>query len=349
MRTLYQCLKAIKKTEFDYYYSINTKRSLQNPFINDKNYDIFIDEYFRRSGKSILIENFPVKPNQLKRPAHVVSTFFLGLLIISRCLDKNNKVNQTLFSANIYNKLPFIWFLTTLFHDMAENIEKDEKMITECQDYKTLIKKLKVNYNIIELQPIKGAPDSLVKLAPSYFDLRYSLNYCDHGIYAGIYLYDQLVKNRIFKLNQSQNLNYDDQLFWAESLDAEYALAAASVLIHNIWVVNSDNRYMKWIESNIKSNFTPLSVLEYPIPYIFAIVDTIDPIKYFHDQYRVEMDQVLKGMEFEFTINKIKINNINIDKDLFNKYCKKMETAFKGWINCEILISKTSKITFNFK
>lgn len=298
MKTLYQCLKAIKQTEFDYYFSIDEKRRLQNPFIEGNNYGIFIDEYFRRSGKSILITNFPVKPYQLKRPAHVVSTFFLGLLIISRCLDKKNNANQTLFSENIYNKLPFIWFLTTLFHDMAENFEEDVKMITEHQDYKTLIKKLKVKYNIIELQPIKGVPYSLVKLAPSYFDLRSSLNYCDHGIYAGIFLYDQLVKNRIFKLKQTQKLNYGDQLFWAETLDPEYALAAASVLIHNIWVVNSDEKYMKWIESNIKSDFNPLSVSEYPIPYIFAIVDSIDPIKYFHEEHKVEMEHVLKGLGF---------------------------------------------------
>lgn len=91
---------------------------------------------------------------------------------------------------------------------------------------------------------------------------------------AGIYFYDALVKNRRSKYTAN------DDTFWREELEKQYELAAASIAVYNIWV-NQPNVFYDNIGLEKLKNFKPISIKNYPLPYIFGFVDTIDPIKFF--------------------------------------------------------------------
>lgn len=315
---------------WDYYHGDRPERKLKNPFAPDGNHIQFIEEYFKIAGKSILIWNFPVDVFQLKRPAHVNSTFFLGLLIIKEC-----KIDIGLTNKNLpgYSTLPFLWFLATLFHDFAEQLEQQEDFLKTVTDVNSLLTRYQVQHNLLQ-QQIPYVPPSIFKSIEKYFDLRRAENKVDHGIHAGIYLFDALVKNRIQK-NIDGN---DNHLWWHPSLDNQYVLASASVAIHNIWVAQKELDYLKFNLKELK-HFQGYSADDFPFSYIFGLVDTIDPVKFFcypRDRQPISVENLLESISFDFNGKSIIIKNESLPQEDFIEYDRKIRRNLKNWLNQKI-------------
>lgn len=339
-------LRELEPIHWDYYYGQG--RQLQNPFLANGNHTHFIEQYFKIAGKEMLLDNFPVK--DLERPAHVTSTFFLGLIIIIKCnlvrllsLDGKN--------APGYDQLPFVWFLTTLFHDYAERLEGDGNYHAELKNIDDLIAKYQVEHNLLT-RPIEGVSKILLDAIPNYYVLRHSdpiLNMdhgrVDHGIHAGLYAFDSLVKNRI--TNKQRRAG---ELSWEDYLDDQYALACACVATHNIWV---NQPTLKYLDHGLETltKFEPYSLTEFPLPYVFSIVDTIDPVKYFccqpNEPENISLEELLAGIGFTFDPDHIYIHNISIEPKKFQEYFKKIKKNLKGWLDHKIrhIHQGTIKIT----
>src|SRR6478609_3100143 len=114
MKSIIEQIRTLEKKQWDYYSEIG-KRNLPNPFTQKLQYPEFIRRYFERAGKLNIIQESGMELNNLFRPSHTCSIFFIGLLLYYKsdlhkyALGGTNKVG--------YESFPFIWFLTTMYHD----------------------------------------------------------------------------------------------------------------------------------------------------------------------------------------------------------------------------------------
>ena len=102
------------KAEWNYY-----DADIRKPFDKDKARD-FIIQYFENGAKKRVVLPFIDEIDSM-RHMHVVSAFFIGLLIKRElCPD------LVIFSQKYENyEFSYLWFLVCLFHDMGYAIEND--------------------------------------------------------------------------------------------------------------------------------------------------------------------------------------------------------------------------------
>lgn len=121
--------------------------------------------------------------------------------------------------------------LTSLFHDYAYQIEKDEASINTILNLNSLKAEFQISNNLIDSRCV-GDSAQLLNCCEDYFNYRrQEWNTIDHGIFAGIYLYDRLIKIRKLK-----SQNNEANLFWGKALEKQYALASSAIAAHNIWI-----------------------------------------------------------------------------------------------------------------
>ena len=141
---------------------------------------------------------------------------YLGLIIIKQA-ELNQFLNLEGLNKPGYKKLPFIWFLATLFHDFGKNhelIDKQQSKLSNIKSIEDLYSFYDVKFKLTDIQ-IESIPRELFESIPNYFKYRFTSGNIDHGIHAAIYFYDALIKNRQEKKKQSEDL----EPFWDESLE----------------------------------------------------------------------------------------------------------------------------------
>lgn len=125
----------------------------------------------------------------------------------------------------------------------------------------------------------------------------------DHGILAGLFFYDALVRNRI---KQYSKIN-SDELYFGPELNKVYAQAAGVIATHNIWLPNENNisEYIKFGLEELVGK-SPVKLNESPLLVLLGIVDTIDPVKiYSNENNEKNINEILKSILISCDTNKI--------------------------------------------
>lgn len=179
-KTYLNFIENLQQADWDYH----DNRCINNPFVTDIGHKSFIEKYFFRAGKRDLVKNFFNECFEPKRPEHVNSTFFLGLIHIKHA-NLNEHLKFEGVNPSGYPKLPFIWFLDTLFHDFGMNQEKVKELSGELKNVNS-IDDLYAYYNVenklLDNTHVDGIPSELFEAIPNYFKYKLSQGRIDHGI-----------------------------------------------------------------------------------------------------------------------------------------------------------------------
>lgn len=120
---------------------------------------------------------------------------------------------------------------------------------------------------------------------------------------------------------------------------------------HNIWTTKRgssyESNYVKFeLNGLIIPNFKEISIKNFPLLFLFGIVDTIDPIKiYMRDGH--EPQEILENLEVEYREESFTIRNKPNSKLDFKKIIKAAD-GFKGWLALKIISDIENTITIEF-
>ena len=336
MTSIKQQISDLNQSEWDYYAQIGN-RELKNPFTNKLSHKRFVKEYFKRSGKNSVLDFIncvPKKELNNDRTKHTNSIFFLGVLIYNKT-DLHSDFFENLNTAE-YRRFPFLWFLACLFHDFGFDIEDDEKAIVGIDNIEDLKNKYSISNNLLNTKP-KETNKILFSLIENYFEYRLKdSKKIDHGIFAGLYFYDRLIKNR-----KNKSFNNETTLFWGVELEEQYAQVATAIAVHNIWLPKKKyiSRYKKYKLDDLIEDFKPIKFKEFPLLYILGIVDTIDPMKtYMRDG--ISPNVILESIDLEFDGNRVTFRNGTKSVLDFTKMTKNAD-GLKGWLNVQVDYNKS--------
>lgn len=328
MKSIKQYIAELKQTDWDYYSEIGN-RELENPFTSRLSHKRFVEKYFKRSGKGAVldfIDYLPKKELNNNRIKHTNSIFFLGVILYNKT-NLHSDFFENLNSAE-YRRFPFLWFLSCLFHDFGFEIEKNVKTVKGIESLADLKKRYLIDNCLLETKP-KEVYKVLFNEIENYFNLRLkSAKKIDHGIFAGLYFYDRLVKIR-----QTKIPNNETTLFWGKELEEQYAQVATTIAVHNIWLPKKKDikEYRKYKLDNLIKDFKPIKFNHFPLLYILGIVDTIDPMKnYTRDGFAP--NEILESIELGFNGNQVIIKNGNRSKLDFKKMTDSAD-ELKSWLN----------------
>jgi hypothetical protein len=351
METLLHLYKTLDSKTWDYYDEQNIVDPLQNPFsynINSEQlHKQFINKYFGKSGKREVLKDFQHEDFfSGDRAIHTNSVFFFGLLLREKTVIKD-KLFKDKMSLMEYPIFPFLWFLSILFHDYAMKIEDESfKYLDSISDVNDLIKKYNIENNLLDWQ-LPGIDHNLPDIISKYFLYRrFSSKKIDHGIFSGLYLFDRLVKIR--EANEFKN----GELSWHKSLEEKYALAAVAIACHNIWTTKKgsayESEYVKFeLQDLIIPRFKKVSLNNFPLLFLFGIVDTIDPIKIYSRIGHLP-DEILSSLEVSFTQNSFTIRNEANSKLNFEVMLNASKNLI-GWLDLTVdaSIKNEMKVEFN--
>ena len=357
METLFSAYRGIDKSVWDYYDGFRTGGGTDNPFITHPDsvdsHRQFIREYFRLSGKLEVLMHFGQDLLYEERAFHTNSVFFLGLLIRENTVLKSILFNAKRSELN-YPIFPLLWFLSILFHDYAMMIEDKSRDFPMLSDLEGVYTHYNIEHSLLEHMP-KGINGDLFGHIERYYAYRSggsggNKKKVDHGILAGIFLYDRLVKIR----REKWRLRANEKLSWHNSLEKRYALAASAVACHNIWTIpptdpNVPHYTDKGLNYLVQPMFQEISLQNFPLLFLFGIADTIDPIKlYMRDIAGGLMPEViLKNIEVYFTKKSIHMRNV-AESPLDFKHLIKNAKGLIGWMAVEI-IDGADHVTIAFK
>lgn len=306
--------KAQKKLDNNDYLSLKQPGSLQ---INQSKC-IIVDQ-FTHFGKANPEYNLLLNDiQQLKdiRCHHILCTFLLGIYVYNHCNTIRSNVKKVIQKYNqhsFHKDFSFIWFLVCLFHDLG--YAEEEK------------KRNRISLNK-HLGNITNVPKLYKNVYENYFVYRkLEHNKIDHGIFAGLIMYEDLCRIR-------------EKKHWNKHLNELYNLASWVVLAHNIWFVKDNDiekckTYHKYhLEQLILKTKTdngqidivdyPIKLSQYPLLFLFCLVDLIEPMK------RIGCMDCCDKIDFRITKNKLIIKS-NIDCNSGQEYIKNIASA-NDWL-----------------
>ncbi len=340
MQSVLEAIQGIDINDWYYYYQIS-KNIFENPFNGNSDHLVFIKRYFERGGKENVLRDFDVNNFLPQRAPHTNLVFFLGIYLYRRMVFKDYIDNSLTLKG--YHMFPFVWFLITLFHDFGYKYENEFEKFKHLIDIETLKKELKIKYDLLKYNKISGLSIVLFKSIRKYFLYRrYNSNYAnkiDHGILAGLFFYDALVKNRIKQYN---NNNRND-LYFGKELNKVYAQAAGVIAVHNIWFPNKSDssEYNKFgLEELVE--ISPINLKESPLLVLLGIVDTIDPVKFYYSEHKdnknCDISDILKNLLI-FCDNQKLVLKKSIDSTYdFNEIVKRAN-GLNGWLDVDVCSS----------
>ncbi len=233
----------------------------------------FVDAYFNAAEKRQIIglRNIQDK-NSFTKAAHTVSIYFLGCWLASK-LDVKKQLSHLTFGKAFKNNFLFVWFLSCLYHDRHFNIERPGQV----KNYSDLISpnaKDKLE-NLLTRRRPTTVPLTLKQAIHPYYNYRQKhWGLIDHGIAAGIYLFNDLVTLRKANENISSKLNF------SKSVEKLYVEAAYAIAVHNIYFPKETDieRYKKYGLTTLIGH-PPINFFESPFLFLLGLTDTLDPIK----------------------------------------------------------------------
>ena len=328
MIDLFTAYSNLPVNQWDYYYDINDQIQIPFPFTGFPSaHNDFIREYFRRGGKAEAMESVDLSFDNLRLPNHINSVFFLGILMYNNTsMHRKYKLEN---NAPGYKSFPFIWFLIALFHDNAYELE-DKKKLVDISSIELLRKHFQID-ELLHDKVISSRYHALLDSRENYFLYRKNVfGVVDHGILGGILLYDRLVKIRAQKKKENK-----DNKFWGIKLVNQYLKAANAISLHNVWMPTADTEKI-YEENNLGMliGIPKVKFFDFPLFYILAIIDTIEPIKIYKGLHQPDI-KILSEINIVFQKNSIILSK-NIGSDLdFSVLVRKAE-GLLNWIDIGI-------------
>lgn len=258
-----------------------------DPFRSDYDTKEFITRFIELSGKA---QDNPLYDNIDKldsyRIRHIVSTFFLGTYLYFNVKQIKDSIDPVIIRFKKQNpdsniEFSFIWFLICLFHDLGYSIENHDKYL----NFDDFIEG-KVKYFLKERVGVPALYESVYK---DYFNYRLNskvdfIRKPDHGICGGIILFNKLNEILLRKRKNKKS----EGLFWNQKLINIYRYTSWVILSHNIFFIrkgdDDENIYRaNNLDSLILEKDEPskIELTKHGFLYLFALVDSIDPIKTF--------------------------------------------------------------------
>ncbi|MDY0403019.1 hypothetical protein [Sulfurovum sp.] len=354
MKSLFQEIEDLNS--WDYY---DRDEKCEIPYWNDNSkHQEFIKNFLKISRKELVESHFftnelrdaGISFNNFERATHTNSVFFIGSLLYEKLLlkDKINFVRED----GKDDEFHFIWFLTSLVHDFGYFAEKYKSKFSYVTED---IASLNLTHNLLDFDTgsrylneaydeYKSSTKLIINEIPNYFKEAFNgkrssrgESKIEHGIYAGLLLYDGLVKNRIERKEQQKN-GVEEGLYWKDDLDKFYAIASFAIAIHNM-------RRDGIVENPEDLKF---SIEDEPFLFLFALADTIEPIKTYGNE---NPEDVLKNILIDVQEDKIILQNASDSKLDFSEQAKKV-CNLASWMDVKVCNegnTLTIKINNKFK
>lgn len=339
MASIFKWINTIQEIEWNYYAEFS-EHPIEKPLVKNNSSVNFIIQYFKQAGKEAISEAFDLENFGQQRSDHTVSIFFLGIIFFQNSGLKNKSYFNGIESKH-YDFFQFIWFVCCLSHDAAFYREHEEALHIACPDINALKKHLNIEYDLT-IEKVSNIPKEMFSLCEKYYAHRHKnleRPAVDHGIYAGLLMFDCLIKNR-----RIERPVHKSKLLWEDWLEPQYAYAAATVAVHNMWFPQKKDEklYQKnGLASLIEKK--PITLNEAPLLFLLGIVDTIDPIKAYQDD-NLSCSEILKNVfltflgndRFKFIISKkLNFQTFELRADSLNE-----------WLNVNILKSERTIIIY---
>ena len=349
--------------------------------------DEFIKCFFANRAKSECLNLF-VGDNEIsfyEKSFHSISLFFLGLSLQEKFKDnfKNqiseiNKWEKQISETQGKESKPFTfeyaWFMTSLYHDISSEYEKDKK---ECPSQDSIMKdisnrfinKIQIKRNIYEFSEEEK---EILEGEKTFYDFTYSKetveNYykyrlCngsfDHGIVAGYIFYDAMVRNYLNEIEE-QNIDKPSKIFTKsmgtyvlrfhpQQLNV-FRVVADAIISHNMW------HNLKCLEFDLSElNNSKLTLEKNFLTCFLGILDTIEPVKFFINKdidcrcsNKINVRFILENISITSSAHHIDIIISEKFYELLNNSCKhnliddwfKKIKGLEDWINLDVIIKQ---------
>lgn len=304
-------LESYKGIEDFYYDNIDNLFCNENLVMKKRDFISFIKTYFGAGDKGSVNDglSLPLKKGNEARGkhGHSVSLYFLGHLMkdlvkkrIKELYGQNDEEAEDKFFL-------YVWFLTSLWHDIASPIEQSEY---QDKPMGFFLGKNDVYHGVYQHQFVPPTPNEKFgwqltypeNLVFNYFDYRVKhwLS-IDHGILGGYLLYDRLRKNYDLAWEECSTSEtkeccpikcgtpcgytcfyHKQRLFRVKHWNL-YAIVADSLIGHNIWVASKKNKDVRRLYDiyGLSPLVAPtkIKIEDRPLLFFLALLDTIEPIK----------------------------------------------------------------------
>lgn len=321
----------------------------------------YIEEYIRLGGKSILLDfNYSFRRNLVKNGKHIhtVSMYYLGCLLEDIVANPLKDISKSLsIEWYFFHDFKYYWFLASLYHDIAHVIEKEINI--KVIDYDSCLQEYSIINNVYDhIWKAKSDYKYDKDLIENYFNyIKDCRKHNEHGILAGHLLYDRLMKNYdnswkdLIGIDGCNGNTYDHFIHKGKTCRIEhkdiYAIVANAIIGHNIWYSDDKPLYNKYhLEKLLKDKSNKIKFNDYPLLVFLAVIDTIEPIKYFTEKSENKDPKYIWeniSIEYNESSKEIVINMINkIDK--YKCWFKNIKTL-EDWIDVEVIADGDKKIT----
>lgn len=329
----------------------------------DNNAQKFIKNYFGRANNRIdknpqFRKLYHMIDSITKfRAKHTVASFLLGIAV-KKELHLNTKNWIRLYSTKTSEEsFGFFWSVICLLHDVGYHFEQNtKKHLQENRTAADFCEKQGVTYNLL-LVSKKG------KLMERYYAYRISgeasednKGKIDHGVAAGILIYDALME--IYHSAQKQNEDKLCGMRISKGFD-EFALEIAeTIALHNMWLATKETSavYDIYQLKELIPGDSDL-VIYYenePLRFLLGLIDTIDPIKFFCNseqdrKYNLPTERVINGFLMSTKYSSHQRALFMGFKDLrFMEYANKMKSQNK-WLGIEVGMLDSGELKIQVK
>lgn len=305
MISLYDSFSTLKES----YYNISIDPvCLFSDSMSDIRCYNFINEHFIKGKKKkvfSITDEYMDAYKENGKHRHTVSLYLMGLYFKDIFDISIKKGMSNHFCICGWQDFEYSWYLTCLYHDVVSCVEKIGK------EY--FIKNDLFSSNLfIQYKDLLRFDKEIYE---KYYDYRNKRDRVDHGIAAGIKLFDSLEKSFNDATNGhrwSENATYrHGNLYWRQEHLPHFAYIADAVCCHNIWLVNANDKEKSDIYTDnglgqlvVHKEEDKLQLSEYPLQYLLCLLDTIELTKRFRN---LDAKGILENVYIQKQENSIKI------------------------------------------
>lgn len=348
---------------------MNIKRFIENNNISYYNHNIKMDNvvhnpkdvitaYLAKGDKESELSRFFLNnQNSEHRIFHMMSVYLLGILLYKGLDDLKIQIDK-IFSnePNIDNYTEFLywWFQICFIHDLGyalyEQSERALPIKIWNSNNKNLVKD-KANEELLKFieNPLGFIPAKLITNSYKYSQYRseHGKEFVDHGILAGTYYYKNrkdMFKKRRLELNIENNveefIDNARNLRWSQHTIKKQKAIAEIIIGHNIFLTNIKSKeeeiYKKYAMESLISNEPLYKHNEFSLFFLFQLVDTLDPYKWFKQKFQLESNlrvyqNVLSDISFDCSNGRIIIRLENQFNGLYEEYADYLNQQ-KNWL-----------------
>ena len=251
---------------------------------------IFIKEYFGRANQRKDRSGPFSKLYELIdgitsfRAKHTVSAFLLGIMVKEK-LHINIKSWARLYNTQSSDEsFGFFWSVICLLHDIGYKYEYHSSNYAEiAKTASAFCVYANVKYNLLAKTKHRDLIEKYYSFRINGANTNGGKKTLDHGIVAGILVYDALMEIYYHsdKITQSEFCGMQIR----GSFDSFVLRIAEAIALHNMWLASPDtvSLYKEYNLHELIPDNKDLVIYyeDDPLRFLLGLIDTIDPIKFF--------------------------------------------------------------------